>query len=78
MVLANIKISEYLVMTRKEQKKFILNYIINWAGSKEAALKWYESEVIPSLNKTTKEAVDDGDFEAIKEYLEHIEQGGFA
>ena len=65
-------------MTRKEQKKFILNYIINWAGSKEAALKWYESEVIPSLNKTTKEAVDDGDFEAIKEYLEHIEQGGFA
>ena len=65
-------------MTRKEQKKFILNYIINWAGSKEAALAWYESEVIPALNKTAQEAVNNGDFEAVKEYLEHIKQGGFA
>ena len=65
-------------MTRKEQKKFILNYIINWAGSKEAALKWYESETISSLNKTAQEVVDNGGFEAIKEYLEHIERGGFS
>ncbi|MFT6833985.1 MAG: hypothetical protein ACJA0H_000011 [Francisellaceae bacterium] len=65
-------------MTQEEQKQFILSFILDWAGSKEAALKWYESETISSLNKTAQEAVDDGDFEAIKEYLEHIEQGGFA
>jgi hypothetical protein len=65
-------------MTQEEQKQFILSFILVWAGSKEAALKWYESEVIPSINKTAQEAVNNGDFEAIKEYLEHIEQGGFA
>jgi hypothetical protein len=65
-------------MTQEEQKQFILNFILDWAGSKDAALKWYESEVIPSLNKTAQEAVDNGCFEAIKVYLQHIEQGGFA
>lgn len=65
-------------MTQEEQKQFILNFILDWADSKEAALKWYESETISSLNKTAQEAINNGGFEAVKEYLEHIEQGGFA
>ena len=65
-------------MTQEEQKQFVLNFIQEWAGSKEAALKWYESETISSLNKTAQEVVDNGGFEAIKEYLEHIERGGFS
>ena len=65
-------------MTQEEQKQFVLSFIIDWAGSKEAALEWYESEVIPALNTTAQEAVNNGCFEAIKEYLEHIEQGGFS
>ncbi len=65
-------------MTQEEQKQFVLNFILDWAGSKEAALKWYEAEVIPALNKTAQEAVNNGGFDAIKEYLKHIEEGGFA
>tara|TARA_R110000737_G_scaffold352273_1_gene397577 strand:- start:11459 stop:11656 length:198 start_codon:yes stop_codon:yes gene_type:complete len=65
-------------MTQEEQKQFVLSFILDWAGSKEAALQWYESEIIPALNKTAEEVIDNGGFEAIKEYLEHIGQGGFA
>jgi hypothetical protein len=32
-------------MTEQEQKEFILNFVQDWAGSKQAALIWYESEV---------------------------------
>ncbi len=65
-------------MTQEEQKQFVLSFIQQWAGSKAAALKWYESEVIPSFNKTAQEVIDNGGFEAMKKYLEHIKQGGFA
>jgi hypothetical protein len=65
-------------MTQAEQKEFILDFVQDWAGSKKAALKWYESEVIPALNKTVQQAVDGGDFESVKRYLEHINKGGFA
>jgi hypothetical protein len=66
------------VMTPTEQKIYILNFIKEWAGSKQAALQWYESEIIPALNKTAQDTVDGGDFEAVKQYLEHISEGGFA
>lgn len=65
-------------MTQAEQKEFILNFVQDWAGSKQEALKWYESEVIPALNKTSRQAVDDDDFESVKRYLEHINEGGFS
>tara|TARA_R110001583_G_scaffold43548_7_gene138558 strand:- start:129 stop:380 length:252 start_codon:yes stop_codon:yes gene_type:complete len=66
------------VMTTTEQKEYILNFIQEWAGSKQAALQWYESEIIPALNKTAQDSVNCGDFEAVKQYLEHISEGGFA
>ena len=65
-------------MTKQEQKKYILNFIQEWAGSKKAALQWYESEIIPALNKTAQDTVDCGDFKAVKQYLEYISEGGFA
>lgn len=64
-------------MTPEEQREFVLNYIERWASSKDLALKWYESEIILSLNKTAKQAVDGGEFEAVKQYLKHIKNGGF-
>jgi hypothetical protein len=65
-------------MTQAEQKEFILDFVEGWAGSNQAALKWYESEVISALNKTAQQAVDGGDFESVKIYLEYINEGGFA
>jgi hypothetical protein len=65
-------------MTPAEQNKFILDLVQDWAGSKQAALNWCESETIPALNKTVQQAIDAGDFESVKRYLEHIKEGGFA
>jgi hypothetical protein len=55
-----------------------LDYVQDWAGSKQAALKWYGSEIIPALNKTAQQTVNAGDFESVKRYLDHIDEGGFA
>lgn len=65
-------------MTSEAQEKFVLSFVQEWAGSNELALKWYETEIIPALNKTAKQAVNGGDFEAVKQYLEHIRNDGFA
>jgi hypothetical protein len=65
-------------MTLKEQEQFVLNYIKNWVSSEEEALRWYQRNHIPSLNMTAQKAVKKGKFNAVKEYLEHINLGGFA
>jgi hypothetical protein len=65
-------------MTLKEQEQFVLNYIKNWVSSEEEALRWYRENHISSLNMTAQEAVKKGRFKAVKEYLEHINLGGFA
>ncbi len=66
------------LMISDKQKEFVLSFIHEWAGSQESALIWYESEIIPSLNKTAKQAVDGGEFEAVRQYLEHIQYDGFS
>ncbi|MFT6835202.1 MAG: hypothetical protein ACJA0H_001237 [Francisellaceae bacterium] len=53
-------------MTQKEQKEYVLDYVQDWAGSTQAALMSYESEVITALNKTAQQPVD---FESGKIYL---------
>jgi hypothetical protein len=65
-------------MTPKEQEKFVLDYIKKWVSSEEEAKKWYQENHIPSLNMTAQEAVKKGKFNVVKEYLEHINLGGFA
>lgn len=65
-------------MTQQEQEQYILDYVQDWAGSKQAALKWYKFEFIQALNRTAQQAVEANDFETVKKYLEHINEGGFA
>jgi hypothetical protein len=65
-------------MTRKEQEEYILNFVQGWTISKQASLNWYKNEVIPALNKTAQEEVENGGFEAVKRYLKHIDKGGFS
>jgi hypothetical protein len=65
-------------MTQDEQKEYIFDFIQRWTTSQQSSLEWYKSEIIPALNKTAQEAVDSGDFEALKRYLEHIDKGGFS
>jgi len=67
-----------LKITRKEQEEYILDFIQGWTNSEQASVNWYKNEIIPALNKTPFEAVNSGDFEAVKRYLEHIDKDGFA
>ncbi len=65
-------------MTQEDQEKYILDFINGWVCSKKDALNWYETEVIPALNKTANQAVTEGEFDLVKRYLKHIDKGGFA
>ncbi len=57
----------------------ILERIETWAGSRIKAEAWYRSHPITSLDGLTAEQlVDQGRTEDLKEYLDHIENGGFA
>lgn len=65
-------------MNHIEQKSHILKRVEVWAGSEEKALSWYMTEIIPAINCTANEAVESDNFEALNEYIDIIEIGGFA
>lgn len=65
-------------MTHNEQKRFIINFVMKWVNSHDEAIRWYETTVIPSLNKTPEQAINAGEFEKVKQYLAIVELGGFA
>ena len=65
-------------MNHIEQKSLILRRIEPWAGSIEKAEIWYMNEIIPSLDCTANEAIESENFEALSEYIDIIEIGGFA
>jgi hypothetical protein len=82
-----LKVMEYLnthlplpklATTAQDQKKFILSLIVDWAGSEVRALKWYEMEIIPALGMTPQQAIEQGQYAALLEYIEIIKLGGFA
>jgi hypothetical protein len=57
----------------------ILNRATPWCGSIFQAYAWYRSEPIPSCDNRTAEAlVKDGHADLVLDYIDHIEQGGFA
>ncbi|MGO4891847.1 hypothetical protein [Flavobacterium sp. W21_SRS_FM6] len=65
-------------MDEHEQTQLILGRVTKWAGSRENAQKWFDQEFIPALGSTTKHAVEHGYYEAVNDYLDAIELGGFA
>lgn len=65
-------------LSQGEQKAFVINSVIDWAGSEEQANQWYESTLISSLNMTAELAVENGHFDSVCKYLESIRLGGFA
>jgi hypothetical protein len=61
-----------------EQSMIIIQRIDKWAGSRFGAVAWFTSETIPSLAYTPLEAIQDGYFDAVIQYIEAIELGGYA
>lgn len=61
-----------------QQKQFVINFVLDWAGSSKNAERWYQKEFIPALNMTPMQAVETGNFVSLKVYLEGIKLGGYA
>lgn len=64
---------------KKDQARCILERIEPWAGSREAAVAWYQSHPIAALgNRTAASLVAHGRGEDVLKFLDHTEKGGFA
>ena len=57
----------------------IIQRIETWAGGRQQAISWYEAQPIPAFGGRTAETlVKEGRIAVLREYLDHIERGGFA
>lgn len=66
-----------LAASTEEQE--ILSRVEQWAGSADAARKWYRSTPIPSLGDQTAEGlVESGQATLVRSYLNRIAIGGYA
>jgi hypothetical protein len=64
--------------TMKNDEQQIILKIEAWAGSPEAAIKWYETEHIPAIGSTAKVAAESGHIDAVLDYIDIIALGGYA
>ena len=57
----------------------IVAQVSGWAGGSDAAGRWFRSQPIPALGDRTAEAlVMSGQAALVREYLDHLSQGGHA
>ncbi|MCL1068000.1 hypothetical protein L2735_14490 [Shewanella olleyana] len=82
-----LKVAEHLInqleipnefLEKSVQKEFILSLVLEWAGSTENAINWYESQMIPALGMTPQRAVECGNYNLVLKYLEGVSLGGYA
>ena len=65
-------------MNHIEQKVIVFSKIEPWVANSLDAERWFQYEVIQALGSTPEEAIKNNNFEALINYLEGIEIGGFA
>jgi hypothetical protein len=57
----------------------IIARVSDWAGGQRRAMAWYRAQPIAAFGGRTAEAlVKDGNAAALRDYLDHLAQGGFA
>jgi hypothetical protein len=57
----------------------IIARVSDWAGGQQRAMAWYRAQPIAAFGGRTAEAlVKDGKAGALRDYLDHLAQGGFA
>jgi Protein of unknown function (DUF2384) len=57
----------------------IIARVSDWAGGQRRAMAWYRAQPIAAFGGRTAEAlVKDGKAGALRDYLDHLAQGGFA
>ncbi|WP_085303163.1 hypothetical protein [Colwellia polaris] len=65
-------------MIKLEQKQMIIKKVKEWAGGEEQALHWYKNEIIPAMHLTPEQAIEQGHYDTLMDYLESISLGGYA
>jgi len=57
----------------------IISRVSDWAGGQRRAMAWYRAQPIAAFGGRTAEAlVKDGKAGPLRDYLDHLAQGGFA
>lgn len=70
---------EALRAIRLRESAEIMAHVKDWAGGLDEAGRWFRSQPIPSLGGRTAEAmVMSGQASLVREYLDHLSQGGHA
>ena len=70
--------------SRRTQKRLgevveIINRVLPWTGSVQAAFAWYRSQPLPGFgDQTAEDLVKAGRAEAVRRYLSRIAVGGYA
>jgi len=70
--------------SRRTQKRLgevveIINRVLPWTGSVQAAFAWYRSQPLPGFgDQTAEDLVKAGRGEAVRQYLSRIAAGGYA
>jgi hypothetical protein len=65
--------------TRLKEMLEIISRVADWAGGKDQAMAWYRAQPIAAFGGRTAESlVKEGRATAVRDYLDHIAQGGFA
>ncbi|AYN07608.1 hypothetical protein [Alteromonas sp. RKMC-009] len=65
-------------MSYQEEKEYILMLITPWTVNETEAETWFHQQYIPALGCTANEALSNGHFDALNNYLSIIEVGGYA
>ncbi|OYU69754.1 MAG: XRE family transcriptional regulator [Alphaproteobacteria bacterium PA2] len=65
--------------TRIREMLEIIYLVESWAGSAAQAMAWYRAEPIPAFGGRTAEAlVKSGNAAAVRDYVDHLAEGGYA
>jgi hypothetical protein len=65
--------------SRMKEMLEIVARVADWAGGAQQAMTWYRAEPLPAFGGRTAEAlVKDGRAGAVRDFLDHVAQGGFA
>ncbi len=57
----------------------VIARVSDWAGGQQRAMAWYRAQPIAAFGDRTAESlVKDGKAGALRDYLDHIAQGGYA
>jgi len=73
-----VRVNARRTQSRLREVVEIIQRVLPWAGSVQAAFSWYRSQPLPSFgDQTAEDLVKAGRAEAVRQYLSRIAVGGY-